>query len=45
MFHGRDCASVNDDGDRLYYYAPDGESLRQAFGSIGEDLTSIRISR
>ncbi|MGH6926034.1 MAG: pilus assembly protein TadG-related protein [Propylenella sp.] len=40
-----DCASVNDNGESLYYYAPDGESLRQAFGSIGEDLTSIRITR
>ncbi len=40
-----DCASVNEDGERLYYYAPDGDSLRQAFGSIGEDLTSIHISR
>ena len=40
-----DCASVDDEGERLYYYAPDGDSLRAAFGSIGEDLTSIRISR
>jgi Flp pilus assembly protein TadG len=40
-----DCASVNDNGERLYYYAPDGASLNAAFGSIGEDLTNIRISR
>jgi Flp pilus assembly protein TadG len=40
-----DCASVDDEGERLYYHAPDGDSLRAAFGSIGEDLTSIRISR
>ncbi len=41
----QDCASVSDDGESLYYYAPDGASLREAFGSIGADLTSIRISR
>jgi Flp pilus assembly protein TadG len=41
----QDCASVNDDGESLYYYAPNGASLNAAFGSIGEDLTSIRISR
>jgi Flp pilus assembly protein TadG len=40
-----DCASVNDNGETLYYYAPDGASLNAAFGSIGEDLTNIRITR
>jgi Flp pilus assembly protein TadG len=39
------CASVNDDGEKLYYFAPDGESLEKAFEKIGLDLTSIHISR
>jgi hypothetical protein len=36
---------VNDDGEKLYYFAPDGESLEKAFEKIGLDLTSIHISR
>lgn len=40
-----DCASVNEEGESLYFYAPNGASLTEAFGSIGADLTNIRISR
>ncbi len=40
-----DCATVSADGDSLYYYAPDGEALKAAFDTIGNDLTSIRVSR
>jgi Flp pilus assembly protein TadG len=40
------CASVNEDtGEPYYYYAPNGAALNAAFADIGEDLTSIRISR
>jgi hypothetical protein len=40
-----DCASVNEDGETLYYFAPDGDSLKQIFADIGEDLTSVRVAR
>jgi Flp pilus assembly protein TadG len=40
-----DCASDNDEGEKLYYYAPDNRTLEEAFQSIGEDLTTIRIAR
>jgi hypothetical protein len=40
-----DCASVNDEGETLYYFAPDGAALKRIFADIGEDLTSIRVAR
>jgi hypothetical protein len=40
------CASVNErTSDPYYYYAPDGEALKRAFEDIGEDMTTLRISR
>jgi Mg-chelatase subunit ChlD len=40
------CASVNDITDEpYYYYAPDAEALTRAFQDIGDDLTSLRITR
>ncbi|MGQ7790860.1 pilus assembly protein TadG-related protein [Faunimonas sp. B44] len=41
----RDCASRGEDGQPLYYYAPDAATLQTAFRDIGEDLTSLRIAR
>ncbi len=40
-----DCASKNDDGEALYYEVPNASQLSEVFGSIGNDLSSIRISR
>ncbi len=40
-----DCASVNDEGEPLYYEVPDASTLTAVFGEIGTDLTNIRISR
>jgi Flp pilus assembly protein TadG len=40
-----DCASRNQDGEPLYYEVPDASTLTEVFGSIGEDLSNIRISR
>jgi Flp pilus assembly protein TadG len=40
-----DCASLNDEGEPLYYELPDASELTEVFDSIGADLTSIRISR
>ena len=40
------CASINEEtGEPYYYYAPNGDALKLAFADIGQDLTSIRISR
>lgn len=41
----QDCASVGDKGKPLYYYAPDGDTLKAAFADIGKDLANIRITR
>ncbi len=41
----QDCASVNENGETLYYYAPNNDALQAAFADIGQDLTNIRISR
>ena len=41
----RNCASKGDDGKPLYFYVPAASELETAFARIGEDLTSIRISR
>jgi hypothetical protein len=38
------CASV-DDGDSLYFHAPDASGLDDIFREIGEDLTEIHLSR
>jgi Mg-chelatase subunit ChlD len=40
-----DCASLNDEREVLYYYAPDGDALKKAFAEIGKDLTEIYVSR
>lgn len=41
-----DCASRNDiTGEPYYYYAPNGDALKLAFKDIGDDLTSLRITR
>jgi hypothetical protein len=40
-----DCASVNGEGKRLYYEVPTAAALDAAFADIGEDLTTLRISR
>lgn len=41
----RDCASTGEDGQPLYYYAPDNATLATAFRTIGEDLSSLRVAR
>jgi hypothetical protein len=41
----RDCASTNDQGEPLFYYVPDASQLETAFNDIGEDLTSLRLTR
>jgi Flp pilus assembly protein TadG len=41
----RDCASENDEGEPLYYYVPDASTLETAFEAIGEDLTTLRVTR
>ena len=40
----RDCASLDDDGDPLYYHAPTTADLEGIFHSIGQDLSDIHIS-
>jgi Mg-chelatase subunit ChlD len=40
-----DCASLGEKGRPLYFFAPDGESLHEAFNAIGTDLTNLRITR
>lgn len=41
----RECASTDDAGKPLYYYVPDASQLEAAFADIGEDLTTIRVTR
>ncbi|MYZ46377.1 TadE/TadG family type IV pilus assembly protein [Propylenella binzhouense] len=41
----RTCASTGEDGEPLYYYAPDAATLQTAFEDIGDDLTTLRITR
>ena len=41
----RECASIGEDGEPLFYYVPDASQLQAAFGDIGEDLTSLRVTR
>jgi len=40
-----DCASVNEEGELLYYEVPDASRLSQVFANIGTDLNNIHISR
>ena len=40
----RDCASLDDDGDPLYFHAPTTGTLQGIFDEIGKDLTEIRLS-
>lgn len=41
----RNCASTDEDGKPLYYYVPEADQLETAFKAIGEDLTSLRVTR
>ena len=41
----RNCASKDEDGKPLYYYVPDASALESAFRKIGEDLTTLHVSR
>lgn len=41
----RDCASKDENGDPLYFYVPQPSQLETAFREIGEDLTSLRVTR
>jgi Mg-chelatase subunit ChlD len=41
----RDCASEDEDGEPLYFYVPEPEQLETAFENIGEDLTTLRLTR
>ena len=41
----RDCASEDDEGKPLYFYVPDSSTLQTAFEKIGEDLTTLRVTR
>jgi Flp pilus assembly protein TadG len=40
----RDCASLDDSGDPLYFHAPNTTTLQGIFDEIGEDLSEIRLS-
>ena len=40
-----ECASVNEDGETLYFEVPDGDALTAAFDKIGEDILRIFVSR
>ncbi len=41
----RNCASKDNEGEPLYYYVPEASALETAFKDIGEDLTTLRITR
>jgi hypothetical protein len=41
----RECASLNENGEPLFYYVPDASQLQAAFEDIGEDLTTIRVTQ
>lgn len=41
----RDCASKDENGEPLYFYVPQPSQLETAFREIGEDLTSLRVTR
>ena len=38
------CASLDEDGSRLYFAAPDSEELENIFRAIGRDLSEIHLS-
>jgi hypothetical protein len=40
----RDCATVDSDGQPLYYHAPTTADLEDIFNAIGEDLSEIHLS-
>jgi hypothetical protein len=40
----RNCASLNDDGEPLYYHAPTTGTLQGIFEAIGKDLGEIDLS-
>ena len=39
-----ECATLDDDGERLYYHAPTSDDLDEIFTEIGEDLSEIHLS-
>lgn len=41
----RNCASKDEKGKPLYYYVPDASALETAFNDIGQDLSTLRVSR
>jgi hypothetical protein len=41
----RECASKDDEGRPLYYYVPRASDLETAFKDIGQDLSTLRITR
>ena len=41
----RDCASKDENGEPLYFYVPQANQLETAFREIGDDLTSLRVTR
>ena len=40
----RNCASLDDEGEPLYFHAPATSDLQGIFDEIGEDLSEIRLS-
>lgn len=40
----RNCASLDEDGEPLYFHAPTTDQLQGIFDEIGNDLTEIRLS-
>lgn len=40
----RNCASLDEDGQPLYFHAPSTGDLQGIFDAIGDDLTEIRLS-
>jgi Flp pilus assembly protein TadG len=40
----RDCASLDENGEPLYFHAPNTATLQGIFDEIGEDLSEIRLS-
>ena len=40
----RDCASLDEDGQPLYFHAPTTLDLQDIFNAIGQDLSTIHLS-
>jgi hypothetical protein len=38
------CASENEDGDPLYFHAPNSQQLGEIFHEIGQDLSEIHLA-